>query len=122
MTRLLSQSFFRIQQVKLLRNIQRVKLKIADKRRWKFYVLNETDFKMAVFGVIHEAFNERASINGCVVFICPGVYEGTSMGIHESQSLFNEIIIGSSRSFWKKQYPFFQGVSVIKNIAYLLCR
>ncbi|MFV7868978.1 hypothetical protein, partial [Enterococcus faecium] len=38
MTRLLSQSFFRIQQVKLLRNIQRVKLKIADKRRWKFYV------------------------------------------------------------------------------------
>lgn len=34
--------------------------------------------------------------------------EGASMGIHESQSLFNEIIIGSNRAFWQKQYPFFQ--------------
>ncbi|OJG83891.1 thermostable carboxypeptidase 1 [Enterococcus ratti] len=30
------------------------------------------------------------------------------MGIHESQSLFNELIIGSNHNFWKKQYPYFQ--------------
>ncbi|EOC6299985.1 hypothetical protein, partial [Enterococcus faecium] len=71
-TRLLSQSFFRIQQVKLLRNIQRVKLKIADKRRWKFYVflLVYAINKLNIQNTID--FNERASINGCVVFICPG--------------------------------------------------
>ncbi|HFU2423586.1 TPA: hypothetical protein ACH5JO_000477, partial [Enterococcus faecium] len=71
-TRLLSQSFFRIQQVKLLRNIQRVKLKIADKRRWKFYVflLFYAINKLNIQNTID--FNERASINGCVIFICPG--------------------------------------------------
>lgn len=30
------------------------------------------------------------------------------MGIHESQSLFNEIIIGSNKEFWRKQFPFFK--------------
>ena len=69
---------------------------------------NETDFKMAVFGVIHEAGHGMYEQDIDDKYAYTPVYEGTSMGIHESQSLFNEIIIGSSRSFWKKQYPFFQ--------------
>ena len=69
---------------------------------------NETDFKMAVFGVIHEAGHGMYEQDIDDKYAYTPIYQGTSMGIHESQSLFNEIIVGSSRSFWKKQYPFFQ--------------
>ncbi|MGL9821520.1 carboxypeptidase Taq metallopeptidase [Enterococcus sp. DIV1421a] len=69
---------------------------------------NEHDFKMAVFGVIHEAGHGMYEQDIDEKFAYTPIYQGTSMGIHESQSLFNEIIIGSNRSFWEKQYPFFQ--------------
>lgn len=69
---------------------------------------NETDFSMAVFGTIHEAGHGMYEQNIDEKFEYTPAHEGASMGIHESQSLFNEIIIGSNRQFWKKQYPFFQ--------------
>lgn len=69
---------------------------------------NEEDFKMATFGVIHEAGHGMYEQNIDEKYTYTPVGEGTSMGIHESQSLFNEIIVGSNRSFWEKQYPFFQ--------------
>ena len=69
---------------------------------------NEHDFQMAIFGVIHEAGHGMYEQNIDQKFAYTPIYQGTSMGIHESQSLFNEIIIGSNRSFWEKQYPFFQ--------------
>lgn len=69
---------------------------------------DEQDFSMAVFGVIHEAGHGMYEQDIDPKYAYTPLYEGTSMGIHESQSLFNEIIIGSNRSFWKKQYPFFQ--------------
>ncbi len=69
---------------------------------------NERDFKMAVFGVIHEAGHGMYEQDIDEKYAYTPIYQGTSMGIHESQSLFNEIIIGSSRTFWEKQYPFFQ--------------
>ncbi|MBO0431440.1 carboxypeptidase M32 [Enterococcus sp. DIV0660C] len=69
---------------------------------------NEYDFQMAVFGVIHEAGHGMYEQDIDDKYAYTPVYQGASMGIHESQSLFNEIIIGSNRSFWEKQYPFFQ--------------
>ena len=61
---------------------------------------------MATFGVIHEA------VMGCTNKILilnltfTPLSEGASMGIHESQSLFNEIIIGSNRAFGKNNTRF----------------
>lgn len=69
---------------------------------------NEHDFSMAVFGVIHEAGHGMYEQDIDAKYAYTPVHQGASMGIHESQSLFNEIIIGSNRAFWKKQYPFFQ--------------
>ncbi len=69
---------------------------------------NEQDFSMAVFGIIHEAGHGLYEQNIDEKFEYTPVHEGASMGIHESQSLFNEIIIGSNRAFWEKQYPYFQ--------------
>lgn len=69
---------------------------------------HENDFSMAVFGTIHEAGHGLYEQNIDEKFEYTPAHEGASMGIHESQSLFNEIIIGSNRSFWQKQYPYFQ--------------
>lgn len=69
---------------------------------------NEDDFTMAVFGVIHEAGHGTYEQNINPKYRYTPLYAGASMGIHESQSLFNELIIGSSPSFWRKQFPFFQ--------------
>lgn len=69
---------------------------------------NETDFSMGIFGVIHEAGHGMYEQNIDEKYQYTPVHAGASMGIHESQSLFNEIIIGSNRHFWEKQYPYFQ--------------
>ncbi|MBL1225147.1 carboxypeptidase M32 [Enterococcus sp. BWR-S5] len=69
---------------------------------------DEENFSMAVFGVIHEAGHGIYEQNIDPKYDYTPLSTGASMGIHESQSLFNEIILGSSRSFWKKQYPLFQ--------------
>jgi carboxypeptidase Taq len=63
---------------------------------------------MGIFGVIHEAGHGMYEQNIDEKFEYTPVHEGASMGIHESQSLFNEIIIGSNQAFWQKQYPYFQ--------------
>lgn len=69
---------------------------------------DETNFSMAVFGVIHEAGHGIYEQKIDAKYDYTPLSTGASMGIHESQSLFNEIILGSNRSFWKKQYPLFQ--------------
>ncbi|MTD39076.1 carboxypeptidase M32 [Erwinia sp. CPCC 100877] len=69
---------------------------------------DETNFAMAVFGVIHEAGHGIYEQSIDPKFDYTPLSTGASMGIHESQSLFNEIIIGSNKAFWQKQYPFFQ--------------
>ncbi|KAF1302471.1 MULTISPECIES: carboxypeptidase M32 [Enterococcus] len=69
---------------------------------------NEHDFSMGIFGVIHEAGHGMYEQDIDKKYEYTPVHQGASMGIHESQSLFNEIIVGSNRAFWKKQYPFFQ--------------
>ncbi|MGX6977839.1 carboxypeptidase M32 [Vagococcus elongatus] len=72
---------------------------------------DEEDFQTAVFGVIHEAGHGLYEQNIDAKYSYTPLATGTSMGCHESQSLFNEIIIGGSRAFWQKQYPYFQEVT-----------
>ena len=69
---------------------------------------NERDFSMAVFGVIHEAGHGIYEQNIDPKYDYTPLSTGASMGIHESQSLFNEIILGSNKNFWRKHYPLFQ--------------
>ncbi|WP_108671173.1 carboxypeptidase M32 [Peribacillus acanthi] len=65
---------------------------------------DEADFRTAVFGTIHECGhaiyeqNVSPKLNGTLLA------SGTSMGIHESQSLFFENFIGRNYSFWKKNF------------------
>lgn len=72
---------------------------------------DETDFAMATFGVIHEAGHGMYEQNVDAKFDYTPLAGGTSMGIHESQSLFNEIIVGGSKAFWSKQYPLLQSLT-----------
>ncbi|MFV0557627.1 MAG: carboxypeptidase M32 [Enterococcus sp.] len=69
---------------------------------------HETDFTMGIFGVMHEAGHGMYEQSVTEKYNYTPLHTGTSMGIHESQSLFNELIIGGNRAFWKKQYPFFK--------------
>ncbi|ALS37891.1 carboxypeptidase Taq [Enterococcus rotai] len=69
---------------------------------------DETDFTMATFGVIHEAGHGIYEQSIDSKYDYTPLATGASMGIHESQSLFNEIIIGSNKQFWQKQFPFFK--------------
>ncbi len=66
---------------------------------------DEANFKMAVFGIIHEGGHAIYEQNIGRNLIGTSLKEGASMGIHESQSLFYEIILGSSLAFWKSNYP-----------------
>ncbi|MBO0468958.1 carboxypeptidase M32 [Enterococcus sp. DIV0242_7C1] len=69
---------------------------------------DETNFSMATFGVIHEAGHGIYEQSIDPKYDYTPLSTGASMGIHESQSLFNEIIIGSNKQFWEKQFPFFK--------------
>lgn len=65
---------------------------------------DEKDFRSAVFGTIHECghalYEQNISEDIDGLPICTG----TSMGIHESQSLFYENFVGRNENFWKHNY------------------
>ncbi|CRK83871.1 carboxypeptidase M32 [Neobacillus massiliamazoniensis] len=65
---------------------------------------DEQDFRIAVFGTIHEGGHALYEQNIAKDLIGTPLCDGTSMGIHESQSLFYENIVGRSFSFWKHHY------------------
>ncbi|MGG1399443.1 carboxypeptidase M32 [Bacillus salipaludis] len=65
---------------------------------------DEFDFRTAVFGTIHEGGHALYEQNISRKLIGTPLCSGTSMGIHESQSLFYENIVGRSLPFWKYQY------------------
>ncbi|MDY0396595.1 carboxypeptidase M32 [Virgibacillus halophilus] len=69
---------------------------------------DENDFRMAVFGTIHEGGHALYEQNLSDILSHTPLSEGTSMGIHESQSLFWEIFVGRSKAFWKANYNLFQ--------------
>ncbi|ULT55371.1 carboxypeptidase M32 [Neobacillus drentensis] len=65
---------------------------------------NESDFRTAIFGTIHEGGHALYEQNISKELIGTPLCTGTSMGIHESQSLFYENILGRSYSFWKNNF------------------
>ncbi|MEH7352741.1 carboxypeptidase M32 [Neobacillus drentensis] len=65
---------------------------------------DENDFRTAVFGTIHEGGHALYEQNISKSLIGTPLCTGTSTGIHESQSLFYENILGRSFSFWKNNY------------------
>lgn len=65
---------------------------------------DEKDFRTAIFGTIHECGHAIYEQNISAKLIGTPLCDGTSMGIHESQSLFFENFIGRNRSFWKHHY------------------
>ncbi|MFD3446060.1 carboxypeptidase M32 [Microbacteriaceae bacterium 4G12] len=65
---------------------------------------DEQDFRMAVFGTIHECGHAVYEQNISEELMGTPLCDGTSMGIHESQSLFFENFIGRNKHFWKKNY------------------
>lgn len=65
---------------------------------------DEQDFRTAIFGTIHEGGHALYEQNIDEKFIGTPLCSGTSMGIHESQSLFWENFVGRHYSFWEKHY------------------
>ncbi|WP_156289200.1 carboxypeptidase M32 [Oceanobacillus salinisoli] len=69
---------------------------------------DEEDFRMAVFGTIHEGGHALYEQNIHPKLMRTPLATGTSMGIHESQSLFWENIISRSKGFWHTNYDLFK--------------
>ena len=65
---------------------------------------DEGDFRTAVFGTIHEGGHALYEQNLSPKLIGTPLCTGTSMGIHESQSLFWENFVGRNKSFWQNNY------------------
>ncbi|MBO1000103.1 carboxypeptidase M32 [Bacillus sp. SD075] len=65
---------------------------------------DENDFRGAIFGTIHECGHAIYEQNIAEDLTGTLLDSGTSMGIHESQSLFFENFIGRNRSFWKNKF------------------
>jgi carboxypeptidase Taq len=69
---------------------------------------NENDFRMAIFGTMHEGGHGIYEQHISHELIGTPLCKGTSMGIHESQSLFFENFIGRSRPLWEHYYSDFK--------------
>ncbi|MFD1849495.1 carboxypeptidase M32 [Oceanobacillus bengalensis] len=65
---------------------------------------DEEDFRMAVFGTIHEGGHALYEQNISPKLARTPLATGTSMGIHESQSLFWENFVSRSKAFWGNNY------------------
>lgn len=65
---------------------------------------DENDFRTAIFGTIHEGGHALYEQNISKNLVGTPLCSGTSMGIHESQSLFYENFMGRSLDFWKHNY------------------
>lgn len=65
---------------------------------------DEQDFRSAIFGTIHECGHALYEQNFDKKLEGYPVADGTSMGIHESQSLFYEHFIGHHEGFWKYNF------------------
>ncbi|MBO7697430.1 MAG: carboxypeptidase M32 [Erysipelotrichaceae bacterium] len=65
----------------------------------------EHDVSAALFSIIHEAGHAYYDHQVDKKYQNTMIHDGISMGVHESQSRFNENYIGKRRSFWVKLYP-----------------
>ncbi|SDL67997.1 carboxypeptidase M32 [Sediminibacillus halophilus] len=72
---------------------------------------DENDFRMAVFGTIHEGGHALYEQNIDQALAQTPLADGTSMGIHESQSLFWENFVARSEAFWENHFSLFQDIA-----------
>lgn len=78
---------------------------------------DEKDFTVSLFGVMHEGGHALYEQNLSDHLIGTTLYDGASMGIHESQSLFFENFIGRSEAFWEFFLPVVkQEVKELENV------
>lgn len=62
------------------------------------------DIRSSLFSVLHEGGHALYEQHIDPILVGTGLNEGTSMGIHESQSRFYENILGRNKAFWEKHY------------------
>ncbi|ADH99420.1 carboxypeptidase M32 [Salisediminibacterium selenitireducens] len=72
---------------------------------------DESDFRTAVFGTIHEGGHALYEQNISESLVGTPLAGGTSMGIHESQSLFWENFVGRHIGFWTRYYQDLKSVA-----------
>lgn len=66
---------------------------------------DESDFRVALLGTVHEGGHALYEQNIDPKLMGTPLASGTSMGIHESQSLFWEKFVGQALPFWETSYP-----------------
>ncbi len=71
---------------------------------------DENFFNSAFFSILHEAGHGHYELGFGEEIRGSCLADGTSLGIHESQSRFWENIAGRSRAFWRYYYPQLQQV------------
>lgn len=69
---------------------------------------DDHDFRTAIFGTIHECGHALYEQNFAEELDGLPLADGTSMGIHESQSLFYENFVGRNEKFWEHNYATLQ--------------
>jgi carboxypeptidase Taq len=72
--------------------------------------VNENDLRGALFGTLHESGHAMYEQGINMDFDGTPLAEGTTSGVHESQSRLWENVVGRSRSFWRHFYPRLQAV------------
>lgn len=72
--------------------------------------VNEMFFPTALFGTLHEAGHGLYEQGVALELDRTPLAEGTSLGMHESQSRLWENLVGRSRPFWEHYYPQLQAV------------
>jgi carboxypeptidase Taq len=70
--------------------------------------VNENDLGDALFSTVHEAGHAMYEQGISVALDGEPLGEGTSAGVHESQSRLWENVVGRSRGFWQHFYPLLQ--------------
>jgi len=65
----------------------------------------EKDIRDSFFSTIHEGGHALYEQGISVKYADTPLYDGASMGVHESQSRYWENILGRSQEFWKYFYP-----------------
>lgn len=71
---------------------------------------NERFFNTGIFGTIHEAGHGLYELGFGDAIRGSSLSDGTSLGIHESQSRLWENMVGRSRPFWNHFYPVLKGI------------
>ena len=67
--------------------------------------VREDDLGEALFSTLHEAGHAMYEQNIDASFEATPLADGTSLGVHESQSRLWENLVGRSLAFWTGQYP-----------------